>query len=198
VSENQNLRGILFDIDGVLYNAEQLIPGAIEAVAWVQAQNIPHLFLTNTTSRSRAALSEKLHSFGIPVQEAEILTPAVAAAEWLRAQQAEAISLFVRPSARLEFAGLPCLPEEADWGADYVVLGDLGDQWDYRTLNRAFRLLHHNPDAILIALGMTRYWLAPDGIALDVAPFVAAAGARLWTQGPRIWKARHSLLSDCD
>jgi ribonucleotide monophosphatase NagD (HAD superfamily) len=26
----------------------------------------------------------------------------------------------------------------------------------------------------LIALGMTRYWLASDGISLDVAPFVAA------------------------
>jgi HAD superfamily hydrolase (TIGR01458 family) len=55
-----------------------------------------------------------------------------------------------------------------------VVIGDLGSLWDYRTLNRAFRLLHHNPDATLIALGMTRYWLADDGISLDVAPFVAA------------------------
>jgi HAD superfamily hydrolase (TIGR01458 family) len=54
------------------------------------------------------------------------------------------------------------------------VIGDLGDLWDYRTLNRAFRLLHHNPGAILIALGMTRYWMAADGIALDVAPFVVA------------------------
>jgi len=32
--------------------------------------------------------------------------------------------------------------------------------WDYRTLNRAFRLLHENPEARLVALGMTRYWLA--------------------------------------
>jgi HAD superfamily hydrolase (TIGR01458 family) len=54
------------------------------------------------------------------------------------------------------------------------VIGDLGDLWDYRTLNRAFRLLHNNPDAKLIALGMTRYWMAADGIALDVAPFVVA------------------------
>ena len=44
----------------------------------------------------------------------------------------------------------------------------------HRTLNRAFRLLYHNPGAKLIALGMTCYWLASDGIALDVAPFVAA------------------------
>lgn len=41
-------------------------------------------------------------------------------------------------------------------------------------MNRAFRLLYHNPQAQLIALGMTRYWLASDGISLDVAPFVAA------------------------
>ena len=35
-------------------------------------------------------------------------------------------------------------------------------------------MLRYNPQAKLIALGMTRYWLASDGISLDVAPFVAA------------------------
>jgi HAD superfamily hydrolase (TIGR01458 family) len=34
--------------------------------------------------------------------------------------------------------------------------------------------LHNNPEATLVTLGMTRYWLAADGISLDVAPFVAA------------------------
>jgi phospholysine phosphohistidine inorganic pyrophosphate phosphatase len=53
-------------------------------------------------------------------------------------------------------------------------MGDLGDRWDYRTLNRAFRLLYHNPSAKLVALGMTRYWVAPEGISLDVAPVVVA------------------------
>ena len=55
-----------------------------------------------------------------------------------------------------------------------MVIGDLGSAWDFATLNRAFRLLHSNPEATLIALGMTRYWKAADGISLDVAPFVAA------------------------
>ena len=172
--ESRELRGVLFDVDGVLYAADRLIPGAVGTVQWVQRQRIPHLFLTNTTSRSRTDLARKVRSFGIPVTEAQILTPAVAAAEWLRAHAEGEIALFVRPSARLEFAGLPCLPDEAEHGAAYVVVGDLEDLWDYGTLNRAFRLLHHNPDAKLIALGMTRYWLAPAGISLDVAPFVVA------------------------
>jgi phospholysine phosphohistidine inorganic pyrophosphate phosphatase len=168
------LRGVLFDMDGVLYNADHLIAGAVDTVEWVHAQGIPHLYVTNTTSRSRAALAEKLLGFGIQASETEILTPAAAVATWLRHAGGGQIAVFVRPSARLEFADLPCLSEDAERGAAYVVIGDLGDLWDYRTLNRAFRLLHDNAEATLVALGMTRYWLAADGISLDVAPFVAA------------------------
>jgi HAD superfamily hydrolase (TIGR01458 family) len=50
----------------------------------------------------------------------------------------------------------------------------MGEAWDYRALNRAFRLLQANPEATLIALGMTRFWRAQDGIRLDAGPFVAA------------------------
>lgn len=168
------VRGILFDLDGVLYNSNVAIAGAAGTLAWVRERGVPHLFVTNTTSRSRAVLAEKLAGFGIPARESEILTPTAAAAEWLRAHGAGPVAAFVRPSTRAEFAGLELLPEDAESGASYVVIGDLGEHWDYRTLNRAFRLLYANPAAVLIALGMTRCWMAADGIALDVAPFAAA------------------------
>jgi phospholysine phosphohistidine inorganic pyrophosphate phosphatase len=167
-------RGVLFDMDGVVYDANRPIAGAAETVRWVQSESVPHLFVTNTTSRSRADLVAKLAGFGIHAVETEILTPIAAAVEWLRADDKGGVAVFVRPAARNEFAGLPLLAEDAERGAAYVVIGDLGDLWDYRTLNRAFRLLHNNPGAKLIALGMTRYWMAADGIALDVAPFVVA------------------------
>ena len=166
--------GILFDMDGVLYDADRLINGAVETVQWVQSERIPHLFVTNTTSRSRADLVSKLASFDIAAVEADILTPTAAAAEWLRANGEGDVAAFVKPPALAEFADLPLLSEDAEHGAAYVVIGDMGDLWNYRTLNRAFRLLHSNPEAKLIALGMTRYWMAGDGIALDVAPFVVA------------------------
>ena len=169
-----SIAGLLFDMDGVLYNSELLIPGAVETAAWVRQEGIPHLFATNTTSRPRSVLAAKLAAFGLHATEEEILTPAVVAAAWLRSRGAAGIALFLRPTTRSEFAGLECLSDDAERGAAYVVIGDLGDLWDYRTLNRAFRLLYHNPEAQIIALGMTRYWLASDGISLDVAPFVAA------------------------
>lgn len=173
MSENTP-RGLLFDLDGVLYNSSQLIPGAVNAIEWVQASGIPYLFVTNTTSRSRAAIAAKLVDFGFKASIDYIFTPAVAASQWLRMNLAHDLALFVRPSTLEEFSGLSCVADQAERGAAYVVIGDLGEHWDYRTLNRAFRLLHYNPQAVLIALGMTRYWRTDDGISLDVAPFVVA------------------------
>jgi HAD superfamily hydrolase (TIGR01458 family) len=168
------MRAILFDMDGVLYNSGEAIEGAAETLKWVRAQQISHLFVTNTSSRGRDALIEKLARFGVPASKDEILTPAAAAAQWLRGHGSGPVALFVKPALRDEFTGLACIGDEAASGARYVVIGDLGETWDFRTLNRAFRLLHSNPESTLIALGMTRFWEAPDGLRLDVAPFVAA------------------------
>lgn len=168
------MQALLFDMDGVLYNSEEPIPGAAEALAWVRSREIPHLFVTNTTSRGPGALAEKLTRLGMSANHSDIITPCEATADWLRSQGATRVALFLRPAARLAFDGLDILQDDAERGADYVVIGDLANAWGFATLNRAFRLLHSNPEATLIALGMTRYWKATDGISLDVAPFVAA------------------------
>ncbi len=168
------MRGLLFDLDGVIYNDEVLIAGAVETVEWAVARGVPFLFITNTSSKNREALVEKLHRFGIRTDPSHILTPCVAAANWLRSDGGGPVALFVREPAQREFEGLALVALEAETGARYVVVGDLGEAWDYKNLNRAFRLLHQQPESQLIALGMTRYWQTAEGLCLDVAPFVAA------------------------
>lgn len=168
------MRALLFDLDGVLYQGERAVPGAADAVRWFQARAIPHLFVTNTTSRPRASLAAKLAGFGIDVATDALLTPPVAAREWLRANVAGPVALFVPEATRAEFADLPLLSDGAERGAAAVVLGDLGQDWTFATLNRAFRLLIAESRPPLVALGMTRYWQTPNGLQLDVAPFVVA------------------------
>ncbi|HBY97870.1 MAG TPA: TIGR01458 family HAD-type hydrolase, partial [Chloroflexi bacterium] len=46
------------------------------------------------------------------------------------------------PAIVSEFADLELVPDDADEGADYVVVGDMGDDLTPRALNRAFRQLH--------------------------------------------------------
>ncbi len=168
------MKAILFDLDGVLYQGGSLLTGAVEALDWVRREGIDHLFLTNTSSRPRAAIRENLARMGIRVSVEEILTPAVAARDWLLAQGVSSVALFIPEATRGEFVGLDAPTAEAQSGAGAVIVGDLGEGWDFATLNRAFRLLMAEPHPHLIALGMTRYWRAADGLRLDTAPFVVA------------------------
>ena len=91
----------LLDLDGVFYVEGEKEPGADKTVSWLSDAHIPHLFVTNTTSRSRKALVQNLLGLGIVVSEEEILTPAVAAVAWLRQRQLHRIAAYV-PSATLE------------------------------------------------------------------------------------------------
>ncbi len=173
-SPSDALEGVLLDLDGVFYEGDRPVPGGAESVAWLRAKGIPRLFLTNTTSRPRSALVERLAGLGIAVEEAAILTPPVAAVRWLERETEGPVALFVPPATVEEFARLPRLPDTEGSGAAAVVIGDLGQAWDFGTVNRAFRLLMAESAPKLVALGMTRYWRAADGLRLDVAPFVKA------------------------
>lgn len=164
---------LLIDLDGVIYESDAPIPGADEAVAWLRKQDVGHLFVTNTTSRPRAALVDKLAGYGIPVSADSILTPPVAATRWLGAHAPGPAALFVAPATTAEFADVEIARPDATSVAS-VVVGDYGEGWDFAELNRAFRLLMTTPAPALVALGMTRYWKADDGLRLDTAPFVEA------------------------
>lgn len=165
---------LLIDLDGVLYQENDLISGALETMQWLEEQQIDYLFVTNTTSKSRLSLLHKFEQMGFSSEVSKIITPIVATSKWLQQRSIKSVSLFVKADACKDFAGVEATDIQNESMAEAVVIGDLGDSWDYATLNRAFRLLMQEPKPLLIALGMTRYWRSHDGLNLDVAPFIKA------------------------
>ena len=168
------MKGFLIDLDGVVYQNQRLIPGAERTIAWLQTQQIPHLFVTNTSSKPRAAIVEKLAGMGIAVTEDRILAPPIAAADYLAKRTNGQPLLLVTPPTYADFAALTPASATQLAAVNAVVVGDLGQAWDFAQLNHAFQVLMANPTAELIALGMTRYWRTAQGLQLDVGPFVQA------------------------
>ena len=117
---------------------------------------------------------DKLAGLGISAGMDQVLTPAVAAVAWLRHHDIEHPAVFVPGATAAEFAELHPVASDVEEGAGAVVIGDLGEAWDFATLNRALRLLTSDAAAPLVALGMTRYWRAEDGLRLDAGAFVRA------------------------
>ncbi len=164
----QTVHAFLIDLDGVLYNDNQPIPGAREAVAHLRARGIPFRFITNTTMRSRASLQRKLTGFGFEVSEGEIFSAPYAAAQYLRNQGRPRVFLLLKEDAHRDFAGLGITADHPD----FVVVGDMGEEYNFALLNRAFRLIMEGAE--IIALQKNRYWRTADGLSLDAGPFVVA------------------------
>ena len=159
---------LLIDLDGTVYQFDQLLPGAGDTLAWLRGRGVPLRFVTNSTMRSRSSLAARLRGMGVQADEDDILNPVSVAAHYLREHHASAY-LLVLDDALTEFEGVP---QDTDH-PDFVVIGDLGDAWTFDRLNQAFRLLLEK-NAGFIALGKSRYWRAADGLRLDSGPFVTA------------------------
>jgi HAD superfamily hydrolase (TIGR01458 family) len=167
-------RGLLIDLDGVIYQSDRLIDGAVDALGWIRQRQIPHLFVTNTTSRPRSALLDKFETLGFSARLDEVMTPVVAATQWLEDRGIGKAAMFVPAATRQDFAGIEAIALEPGAAAEAVIIGDLGEAWNFQLLNTAFQFLMQEPRPALIALGMTRYWRGKSGLQLDVAPFVKA------------------------
>jgi NagD protein len=64
--------GFLIDMDGVIYRGQELIPGADKFIDYLQRIDIPFLFLTNNSQRTRHDVATK-KPHGIAVEERHVL-----------------------------------------------------------------------------------------------------------------------------
>lgn len=149
----------VLDLDGVVWLADQPIPGAAEAVARLRAAGERVLFCTNNSFARVAAQEAKLAGVGIPAG-GDVVTSAMAAAALV--EPGERALVFGGPGVAeaLEARGAVVLGrtadgagEVADGPVDVVVAGFHRD-FDYEGLRRAAgavrrgaRLLATNDDA---------------------------------------------------
>lgn len=163
----RSFKGLLVDLDGVLHVGSELIPGAVEFVARLRSKAIPHLFLTNTTTRSIRSLESKLVHMGFPIARESILSAPEAAKSYLKKHGINRCDLLLTEDVLEDFMEF----RRVNSSVEAVVIGDIGDRWDYDLLNRVFREI--DDGAEFIALHRNKYWKMEAGLQMDIGAFVA-------------------------
>ena len=163
---SQQVKGILFDLDGVFYVEQQLIPGGIACLDWLREQGIPYRFVTNNTTLSRTNLVAKLQGLGLPVAEQDIVSANYAGVLFLAQRNLKRCRLVLRPEAQLDY------PPNCLEHPDAIVIGDIGNRWDYDLLNALMNQILEGAE--IIALHKGRYHEGANGLILDNGAFVAA------------------------
>jgi HAD superfamily hydrolase (TIGR01458 family) len=148
----------------------------VETVDRLRRSGTPFRLVTNTTSRSRAMIVERLRGYGFTVESEEIFTATLAGVELLREAGHRRVAPFVPAGALEDMTDLELVGGTSGLtGAgpvDAVVLGDLGERWTFQLMQEAFELV--TAGAMLLALSRDRYWRQGERLALDAGPFVAA------------------------
>jgi len=67
-------RGFLFDLNGVFYEDNKVLDGAIEIINLLREKKIPFRFISNNTTLSRRFFIKKLNEIGLNILNEEIFT----------------------------------------------------------------------------------------------------------------------------
>ncbi|QSA99193.1 TIGR01458 family HAD-type hydrolase [Methylococcus sp. EFPC2] len=160
------LKGILFDLDGVLYVGSHVIAGAAEAVRQVRDAGYVCRFITNTSTLSLATLQRKIGALGFPVATEEIVSAPQAARLYLQALPDPVCRLLLAEDVKRDFAEL----RQSDTKATHIVVGDIGDGWSYSLLSEVFNALKNGAE--FIAVHKNRFWQTESGLQMDIGGFI--------------------------
>lgn len=190
------VRGVLFDLDGVLYRWEQAIPGACEFVKFLADAGIPYAALSNNSQTGPENLRDRLARLGMHFPLERIITSATAAASYVAK---------LWPGSRVHVVGssymhqamanvdVQCVGPDAE-KADVVALGMSMDLTmvqlaeAVRMLRDGAELVATNPDAMLPVPGGFQPECGAVAALLEMAGgrtarFVGKPNPEFFTQG---------------
>ena len=125
------VKGVLIDLDGVVYTGRIPIPGAAGFLAEARQRGLKFLLVTNNSTTSPELVAERLHGMQIEVSPHEILTSAQAAVGYVK--------LHAEPGARVRVVGEAGLRQEVEHEGFVVVEdGEAHADWVIAGLDRAF------------------------------------------------------------
>lgn len=157
LSDQFNL--FIFDLDGVLYLGNELLPGAAEAVHRLRTKGKKMRFLTNDPRPTRLELLKRLKKMGIEVHLDEIITSGWATATYLSQTEIQSAYVIGSPGLRYEISqqGIEVV-DRRDYEA--VVVG-CDENVSYKHIQRAAELIYRG--AKFIATNADPTFPTPDG-----------------------------------
>ena len=161
----QPYQALLLDLSGVLYEGSRKIEGAVVTVREARRRNLVLRFVTNTASKSTASILADLRRMDFQLEDHELFTAPMAARSYIKRHQLRPYCL-VHDSIKEDFARID------QSNPNCVVLGDARFDLNYQNLNHAFQLCKQG--AILIGIGMNKYFKDDEELKLDAGGFIRA------------------------
>ena len=137
-------KGYLIDLDGTMYRGNERITGAREFIDYLNDNKLPYLFITNNSSATREEVAAKLIQMGIEASPENILTSAIAAANYISQKHSRSVVYMIGEKGlynALKSSGCEVVSNDAVY-ADYVIVG-IDRELSYNKLAEASLLIQN-------------------------------------------------------
>jgi HAD superfamily hydrolase (TIGR01450 family) len=113
-----------FDLDGTLILGHQALPGAVDLIAALDRAQVPFLYATNNSSKSKAQYLSELRACGLVAREETVLTSNDVALQTLKSQRHRRVLALCTPAVADEYRrhGLELVDLDATSAPDAVLL----------------------------------------------------------------------------
>ena len=162
---------LIVDMDGVLYQGDEPLPGLHEFFAFLRGRPLPFILATNNSTHTPQEYVEKLARMGVRVYPEEVLTSGQATARVLAREfpPGSRVHVFGSPALRqaLVEAGFVLAGEDVE-----VVVASMDREVTYDKLKRATLLVRSG--ARFVATNLDPTLPAAEGLAPGTGSLVAA------------------------
>jgi len=143
------IKAVVFDLDGVIYRGDTLIPGAKEAVLQLRKKGFRVYFLTNANTHSRKARAQKLIDLGIETNHTEVFTSSHGAAKYIESNYpVSKRNVFVISGYGVEEELLRHNARVVSWDKANIVVVGLDIHVNYEKLSQGFKAIYKGADFI--------------------------------------------------
>lgn len=173
----EQVKVVLFDLDGTIYYGSRLIDGANDAIAHCRTLGKQVFFVTNNSTKTRAQIMERLRGMGVSCSIDEVLTSGYVAALYAQKGRLENIYLCGSSDLACEFEQLGVSVVGEDEAKNLFIGFD--PAFDYAKLAAAVRVAMRADKVIAcnkekVYQGENQVWLP--GCGAMVAPIEWCSG----------------------
>lgn len=185
----------LIDLDGVIYRGNELLPGAKEFIAWLEANSKKYLFLTNNSFASETQVLEKLARLSITTDARHLLGAGQAAVQNIARRFPDALVYLVGEQPMLDLLQEHHLKiASPDAHTANVVLVGLDRSFDYKKLTDAVLAVRRG--ATFIAVNRDALLPVTGGVLPGTGTLVAAIQAGSSVNPEVVGKPEPTLLEE--
>jgi len=165
------MKAFIIDLDGVIYEGNNLLEGSKELIAELKLRNIRPIFCTNNSGKTSLEICDKLNVLGIQTEVDHVFSASSCSGEYLKSHGIHSVYPIGTESLRQELESSRLTITESE---PQAILAGLKPDFSYQDLSKAMSVYFASANCKIFACNLDSNYPADGQLKPGCGPLVSA------------------------